>query len=86
MPSFSRDEVALWWAESGSADAFPVILHTGGVGAGSMWQRGGYVERLVLLGDTASDRFTTECVLARARRRYAREGRQIVVACGPANA
>ena len=46
MPSFSRGEVALWWAESGTADAFPVILHTGGAGAGSMWQSGGYVERL----------------------------------------
>ena len=32
--------------ESGPAEAFPVILHTGGAGAGSMWQSGGYVERL----------------------------------------
>jgi pimeloyl-ACP methyl ester carboxylesterase len=46
MPSFSRGEVALWWAESGAPDGFPVILHTGGAGAGSMWERGGYVERL----------------------------------------
>jgi hypothetical protein len=46
MPSFSRGEVALWWEDSGPAEAFPVILHTGGAGAGSMWQSGGYVERL----------------------------------------
>ena len=46
MPSFLRGEVALWWAESGAPDGFPVILHTGGAGAGSMWQSGGYVERL----------------------------------------
>lgn len=43
------------------------------------------VERLVLLGDTTSDRFTTECVLERARRRYAREGLEIVAAWGPAS-
>ena len=46
MPSFTRGGVRLHWDEAGSADAFPVILHTGGAGAGSMWRNGGYVERL----------------------------------------
>jgi hypothetical protein len=44
------------------------------------------VERLVLLGDSTSDRFTTKCVLARARRRYAREGREVLAAWAPAGA
>ncbi|HKV69394.1 MAG TPA: alpha/beta fold hydrolase [Gaiellales bacterium] len=46
MPSFSRGEVGLWWAEAGAGEGFPVILHTGGAGAGSMWGSGGYAERL----------------------------------------
>jgi len=46
MPSFTRDGVRLCWSERGAAGGFPVILHTGGAGAGSMWERGGYVERL----------------------------------------
>lgn len=35
------------------------------------------VEDLVLLGDGDSDRFTTQCVLARATARYARPGRTV---------
>ena len=46
MPSYTRDGVRLCWSERGTANGFPVILHTGGAGAGSMWERGGYVERL----------------------------------------
>lgn len=41
------------------------------------------IEDLVLLGDSTSDRFTTECVLARATRRYARDGRTVRVAWAP---
>jgi hypothetical protein len=42
------------------------------------------VERLVLLGDSTSDPFTTQCVMARAAKRYAREGRTVVCAWAPA--
>ncbi|OYX79616.1 MAG: hypothetical protein B7Y77_01645, partial [Bradyrhizobium sp. 35-63-5] len=41
------------------------------------------VQRLVLLGDSTSDRFSTECVMARAGTRYMRAGREIVVAWAP---
>jgi hypothetical protein len=41
------------------------------------------VSRLVLLGDSTSDRFSTECVLARAAKRYARPGLEIVAAWSP---
>lgn len=41
------------------------------------------VERLVLLGDSTSDRFSTEQVLRRASARYARPGRAVVVAWAP---
>jgi hypothetical protein len=44
------------------------------------------VTRLVLLADTTSDRFLTECTLARAAARYARPGLEIVAAWGPAGA
>jgi pimeloyl-ACP methyl ester carboxylesterase len=36
--------VDLAYAEVGTG--FPVILHTGGAGSSSMWQRGGYVDRM----------------------------------------
>lgn len=41
------------------------------------------VERLILLGDSTSDRFTTECVLARAAERYAAPGRAVLAAWAP---
>ncbi|MBI1202564.1 MAG: DNA primase [Rhodopseudomonas sp.] len=41
------------------------------------------VRRLVLLGDSTSDRFSTQCVMARAGDRYMRAGREIVVAWAP---
>lgn len=41
------------------------------------------VSRLVLLGDSTSDRFSTECVLVRAAARYARPGLEIVAAWSP---
>jgi hypothetical protein len=41
------------------------------------------VERLVLLGDSTSDRFSTECVMARAAARYARPGLAVVTAWAP---
>lgn len=41
------------------------------------------VSRLVLLGDSTSDRFSTQCVLARAAKRYARPGLEIVAAWSP---
>jgi len=42
------------------------------------------VERLVMLGDSTSDRFETECAIVRASVRYARPGRAIVAAWPPA--
>jgi pimeloyl-ACP methyl ester carboxylesterase len=45
MPMFVRDGVRLFYTERGEG-SLPVVLHTGGAGAGSMWERGGYVERL----------------------------------------
>lgn len=42
------------------------------------------VEDLVLLADADSDRFTTQCVLARAGQRFAREGRTVRCAWPPA--
>jgi pimeloyl-ACP methyl ester carboxylesterase len=44
MPTFARGDVQLAFDDTG--DGFPVVLHTGGAGAGSMWRGGGYVERL----------------------------------------
>jgi putative DNA primase/helicase len=41
------------------------------------------VEEIVILGDATSDRFTTECALARAAARWARPGRTIKVAWSP---
>jgi len=41
------------------------------------------VSRLVLLGDSTSDRFSTECVMARATKHYARPGLEVVVAWAP---
>lgn len=41
------------------------------------------VTRLVLIGDSTSDRFSTECVIARAAARYAKDGREVVVAWQP---
>lgn len=41
------------------------------------------VDDVILLGDTTSDPFTTRCALARATRRYAREGRTVRVAWAP---
>lgn len=41
------------------------------------------VDDLVLLGDGDSDRFTTQCALARAGARYARPGRTVRVAWAP---
>lgn len=41
------------------------------------------VERLVLLADSTSDRFSTECVMARAAARYARPGLEVVAAWAP---
>ena len=46
MPEFTRNGVRLCWSEAGDPDGFPVVLHTGGAGAGSMWRAGGYVEPL----------------------------------------
>ncbi|MDQ2084718.1 hypothetical protein RA307_31440, partial [Xanthobacteraceae bacterium Astr-EGSB] len=43
------------------------------------------VTDLVLLGDSTSDRFTTQCALARATARYAREGRTVRTAWAPAD-
>jgi pimeloyl-ACP methyl ester carboxylesterase len=45
MPAFVRDGVRLAYREVGEGDV-PVVLHTGGAGSGSMWERGGYVPRL----------------------------------------
>jgi pimeloyl-ACP methyl ester carboxylesterase len=42
---FVRDGVRLVYREVGEGDV-PVVLHTGGAGSGSMWERGGYVSRL----------------------------------------
>jgi pimeloyl-ACP methyl ester carboxylesterase len=44
MQTLVRDGVDLAYAEVGSG--FPVVLHTGGAGSSSMWQRGGCVDRL----------------------------------------
>jgi pimeloyl-ACP methyl ester carboxylesterase len=44
MQTLARDGVDLAYAEVGAG--FPVILHTGGAGSSSMWQRGGYVDRM----------------------------------------
>ena len=41
------------------------------------------IERLVLLGDSTSDRFSTQCVMARAGALYARPGLEIVTAWAP---
>lgn len=41
------------------------------------------VTDLVLLGDGDSDRFTTQCALARATQRYARPGRSVRTAWAP---
>lgn len=41
------------------------------------------VTRLILLGDTTSEPFQTQCVMARAAARYARPGRDVVCAWGP---
>ena len=65
MPTLARDGIDLAYAEVGGG--FPVVLHTGGAGSSSMWQRGGYVDRmpgfrLILLdhrGRGASSRPTT---------------------------
>jgi len=46
MPYFTRNGVRLCWTEAGDPVGFPVVLHTGGAGDGSMWQDGGYVEPL----------------------------------------
>jgi hypothetical protein len=43
------------------------------------------VTDLVLLGDSTSDRFTTQCALARATARYARDGRKVRTAWAPAD-
>ncbi len=45
MPGFVREGVRLAYREVGEGDV-PVVLHTGGAGSGSMWERGGYVSRL----------------------------------------
>lgn len=45
MPAFQRDGVRLVYGDLGEGDT-PVVLHTGGAGAGSMWGLGGYAERL----------------------------------------
>ena len=42
---FVRESVRLAYREVGEG-AVPVVLHTGGAGSGSMWERGGYVSRL----------------------------------------
>jgi pimeloyl-ACP methyl ester carboxylesterase len=42
--TLARDGVDLAYLEVGTG--FPVVLHTGGAGSSSMWQRGGYVERM----------------------------------------
>ena len=44
MQTLARDGVDLAYAEVGAG--FPVVLHTGGAGSSSMWQRGGYVDRM----------------------------------------
>jgi pimeloyl-ACP methyl ester carboxylesterase len=44
MRTLSRNGVDLAFAEVGAG--FPVVLHTGGAGSSSMWQRGGYVDRM----------------------------------------
>jgi len=46
MPEFVRNGVRLCWSEAGDPDGVPVVLHTGGAGAGSMWRAGGYIEPL----------------------------------------
>jgi len=43
----------------------------------------GSVEELVLLGDGDSDRFTTQCALARAARRYTRPNRRVTAMWAP---
>jgi hypothetical protein len=42
------------------------------------------VDELVLLGDSTSDRFLTECALARATKRYSKPGRTMRTAWSPA--
>ena len=44
MKTLVRDGVDLAYTEVGSG--FPVVMHTGGAGSSSMWQRGGYVDRM----------------------------------------
>jgi pimeloyl-ACP methyl ester carboxylesterase len=44
MQTLARNGVDLAYAEVGGG--FPVVLHTGGAGSSSMWQRGGYVDRM----------------------------------------
>jgi pimeloyl-ACP methyl ester carboxylesterase len=44
MPTLARGDVTLAFDEIGTG--FPVMLHTGGAGSGSMWRGGGYAERL----------------------------------------
>lgn len=45
MKTLVRDGVDLAYTEVGSG--FPVVMHTGGAGSSSMWQRGGYVDRML---------------------------------------
>jgi hypothetical protein len=44
------------------------------------------VDELILLGDSTSDRFLTECALARATKRYSRPGRAVRTVWSPAGA
>ena len=44
MKTLVRDGVDLACTEVGSG--FPVVMHTGGAGSSSKWQRGGYVDRM----------------------------------------
>jgi pimeloyl-ACP methyl ester carboxylesterase len=44
VEALERDGVDLAYVEVGTG--FPVVLHTGGAGCSSMWQRGGYVDRM----------------------------------------
>jgi pimeloyl-ACP methyl ester carboxylesterase len=44
VQTIARNGVDLAYAEVGNG--FPVVLHTGGAGSSSMWQRGGYVDRM----------------------------------------
>jgi Zn-finger nucleic acid-binding protein len=41
------------------------------------------VDSVIILGDSTSDRLTTECAIARAERRWRKEGRSICVAWSP---